>query len=131
MLEDYIAEHNLCNSVTLLGFQDNPYSYMKASDLFVCSSYVEGYSTVLVEALICGTPVLSTKCSGANEILGDSEYGLLVENDENALYHGIKSLLNSPQMLQMFAEKAVKRGKTFSIESKIREICGLFEYKNS
>lgn len=56
-LERYIAENALENSVTLLGYQTNPYKYVAKCDLFVCSSFAEGFSTAATEALIVGTPV--------------------------------------------------------------------------
>ena len=74
------------------GFQSNPYSYMKRSDLYVCSSYVEGFSTVVSEAVILGIPVVTTESSGMREILGDSEYGLITENSDESLYQGMKKM---------------------------------------
>ena len=59
-------------SVTLLGFHKNPYQYVARCDLYVCSSRREGFSTAVTEALIVGTPVVSTNCSGAKELLGDN-----------------------------------------------------------
>lgn len=78
-----IDEH-LQGSVQLLGFRDNPYPYMAAADLYVCPSYVEGFSTVVSEAVVLETPVVTTDCSGMREILGDSEYGLITQNTEES-----------------------------------------------
>lgn len=59
--------------------------------MYVCSSRREGFSTAVTEALIVGTPVVSTNCSGAYELLGkNNEYGIVTENNEDALYEGIK-----------------------------------------
>lgn len=121
-LETYISENNLSDSVKMLGFQENPYVYMKNADLFVCSSYVEGLSSVVAESLVCGTPVVSTKCSGSYELLGDSEYGLMVENEEEALYQGLKKLLQSPELLQYYRVKAQERGKMICIEKAILDV---------
>lgn len=59
-------------------------------DLFVCSSRKEGYSTTITESIIVGTRVITTDCSGMDEILEDSGAGIIVENNEEALYLGLK-----------------------------------------
>lgn len=63
----------------LLGFVANPYAYMARSRLFVLSSAWEGFGNVLVEAMACGCPVVSTDCPhGPGEILDGGRYGRLV-----------------------------------------------------
>ena len=93
-LEKYIRNNNLGDKVTLLGYKENPYKYVKKADLFVCSSYYEGYSTAVTEALIVGTPVITTLCSGMQELLDNGTYGMIVENNEESLYNGLKKLIN-------------------------------------
>ncbi|RLD28875.1 MAG: glycosyltransferase family 4 protein [Bacteroidetes bacterium] len=77
-----IARQNgVANLVYLLGFKNNPYKYIKRAKFFVLSSSHEGMPMVLLEALACGTPVVSFNCkTGPNEIITDKENGLLVEN---------------------------------------------------
>jgi glycosyltransferase involved in cell wall biosynthesis len=95
MLEALIKELGLEQDVSLPGFVLNPYAYMAHATLFVLSSRWEGLPTVLIEALCCGTPVVSTDCpSGPREILRDGEYGQLVPVGEvNALARTIKTTL--------------------------------------
>jgi N-acetylgalactosamine-N,N'-diacetylbacillosaminyl-diphospho-undecaprenol 4-alpha-N-acetylgalactosaminyltransferase len=83
--------------VHFLGRVKNPYKYMAKSDIFVSCSESEGFPNVLVEAMICGIPVISSDCiSGPMEILGDNEYGLLFDvGDKNKLLENIKLLLNN------------------------------------
>lgn len=81
-LETLIADYHLGDTVYLLGYKSNPYPYMKHADLFVCSSRAEGYSLVVAEALTLGTPVVSMRCSGPEEVLGKGKYGLLCDDYE-------------------------------------------------
>ena len=120
-MERYIQANNLQEAVTLLGSQTNPYKYVSKCDLFVCASFAEGFSTATTEALIVGTPVCTVEVSGMKEMLGEhNEWGIVTENSEEALYQGIKDLLDHPDMLVYYKNKAVERGKTFSTENTVR-----------
>lgn len=122
-MERYIQTNNLQGAVTLLGYQTNPYKYVAKCDLFVCASYAEGFSTAATEALIVGTPVCTVEVSGMKEMLGENnEYGLVVENNEEALYQGIKKLLDNPELLKHYKKKAKERGKMFSTEKTVRAV---------
>ena len=116
-LESKIREYGVQDTFLLLGFKPNPYQYVSRCDLYVCSSRREGFSTAVTEALIVGTPVVSTNCSGAKELLGENnEYGLVVDNSEAGVYAGMKKMLSNPALLAHYKEKAKERGGFFSRE---------------
>ena len=121
-MEEYIGQNDLYDSVTLLGYKTNPYKYVSKCDLFVCASFAEGFSTAATEALIVSTPVCTVEVSGMREMLGDSRYGLITENSEEALYKGIKSLLDDPDLLEHYRRQAVVRGKDFSTENTVKAV---------
>lgn len=116
-LIDYLA---LKKYVRLPGYKDNPYKYVRNSDLFVCSSLHEGFSTAVTESLIVGTPVITTECSGMRELLGDNEYGVITENSEEALYKGIKKIIDD-NLIPELKEKAIIRGKVFSKDVTVKK----------
>ena len=127
-MEEYIRQNDLCDSVTLLGYNTNPYKYVSKCDLFICASFAEGFSTAATEALIVGTPVCTVEVSGMKEMLGEhNEWGLVTENSEEALYQGIKSLLDDPALLAHYKEKAMERGKAFSTENTVRAVEEMLE----
>lgn len=116
-LEAYILQNNLQDSVRLLGYQENPYPYLNAADLLVCPSRFEGFSTFITEGLILGKPIVTTECSGMQELLGNSDYGFIAENSEDGLYYGMEKLLSSPSLLQEYACRAASRGHSFQKEA--------------
>ena len=121
-LNEYIVENKLAKDVTLLGFKENPYKYMRASDLFVCSSISEGFSLVIGEAMAVGIPIVSVDCPGPNELLNFGEYGILVDNNEDNLYRGIKELIENKALYEKNKSKAQERGKMFSISCFINKV---------
>jgi len=112
-LEALVRKLGLEKDVALPGFVDNPYKYMKRAALFVLSSRWEGFGNVLVEAIACSTPVVSTDCpSGPREILEDGRYGKLVPvSNPQALATAILETFANP------TEKSVlkERVQTFRI----------------
>lgn len=128
-MEAYIYENNLEDKVTLLGYKKNPYKYVKASDLFVCSSYYEGYSTAVTEALIVGTPVITTLCSGMEELLENGKYGIITENSAEDLYKGICRIINNKELLNKYKKLAIERSYYFDLEKNLEENERLFNEK--
>lgn len=122
LLEQYVSENKMQERVCLLGFHTNPYKYLRQGDLFVCSSLSEGYSTAVTEALILGLPIITTDCSGMAELLQNGECGVITENDEAALYEGLKRLLADKSLLEHYRHKAIERVKEFSIEHLMKPI---------
>lgn len=96
-LEAMVAASGLADSVDLPGFTANPYAYMARAATYVLSSRWEGLPTVLIEALACGAPVVSTDCpSGPREILRDGRIGRLVPvGDADALADALEASLRS------------------------------------
>jgi glycosyltransferase involved in cell wall biosynthesis len=88
----------VARDVSLPGFDPNPLPYMKRASVFVMSSAWEGFGHVLLEALACGCPVVSTDCpSGPSEILEAGALGPLVPvRDDAALALAIQGVLDDP-----------------------------------
>jgi len=95
-LQALIDELNLSDRVALLGFQKNPFAFLSRSAAFALSSSWEGLPTILIEAMACDVPVISTDCpSGPMEILENGKYGtLLPMDDEKALASAMDAILS-------------------------------------
>lgn len=126
-MEEMINAYGMQDSVKLLGFSDNPYTFLRECDLYVCSSRYEGMSTTVIESLILGKPIVTTDCTGMRELLGDSEYGLIVGNDAAALCSGMRKMLQDAQLLRHYAEKASERGAAFSAATLTNQTETFFE----
>lgn len=122
-LEDYIRKNKLEKSARLMGYSNNPYKYVKNSDIFVCASRIEGLSTVIVEATILEKVIVSTDCPGAKEILGDdNECGMVVENDAVGIYEGLKAVLTDKELEKKYQENIKKRSELFNLRNSIGQI---------
>lgn len=126
-LEHFVCENGLQEFVHLWGFSANPYPFIKNADILVCSSNYEGFSTFITEGLIIGKPIVTTDVSGMQELLGDSEYGLITANDDEAFYAGVKRLLTEPGLLEYYAERAKIRGRDFKCEKLAKDTEAFFE----
>ena len=109
------------DDVTFLGYQKNPHKYVSKMDFFVCSSYREGYSTAVTEAIINKVPVLTTNCSGMSEILGTNGAGIIVDNDEKSLQEGLRLILLDEDLRNRTRNAATIRSAFFSKENTIKQ----------
>jgi glycosyltransferase involved in cell wall biosynthesis len=111
------------SDVLMPGFVANPYSWMRKSALFALSSKFEGLPTVLIEAMQCGTPVVSTDCaSGPAEILEDGRWGrLAAPGDIDALARAMDDALEAKGVADVR-----RRAADFSIESALSRYVALF-----
>ena len=117
-----ISDLKLTN-VFMLGYLDNPYNYIASSDLYVCTSHKEGYSTTVMESLILNVPILTTDCSGMNELLDNGKYGSIVKDDDEALYNELLKLINKKEIIKKYKnnqEKLLSKLK-ISYENNIKD----------
>lgn len=113
------AQLGICDDVCFTGMVMNPYKYMAHADLFVLSSEYEGFGLVLIEALACGCPIVSTDCeSGPAEILDKGTFGRLVAvNDVQALSEGIDDALSD----SINTKRLVDRADEFNVAAALNK----------
>lgn len=132
-LEELAVDLKVSSRIHLLGQVENPFKYIKKSDLFISSSSVEGFPNVLLESMICETMVISSDClSGPREILAPqskssnrlskgmelSEFGILYAvGDMVALIEAIRRVLIDKTLLYKYQERALSRAKEFSLDA--------------
>ena len=116
-LENMIRKMGLEENVSLPGWVPNPYSFMSRSSVFVLSSKYEGLPGVLIQALACGCPCVSTNCpSGPAEILENGRFGPLVPvGNDSALAVAMERVLDSPPK----KETLLARAQEFSLDASV------------
>jgi len=123
-LQGLVDELGLGERVRLLGQRDNPFAFMRRARVFVMTSNFEGFGNVLIEAMACGLPILSTDCPvGPREILCDGRYGELVApGDVQALATALQARLEDPRAPSGTLERALE----FTAESSVSQYLALF-----
>lgn len=126
-----IKEYSLTSHIIMTGFVDNPYSYLQKSDLFVFPSSYEGFGNVIIEAMACGLPIVSTDCDyGPREILSGSDkkipsqnkigfqhqkYGILSPINNMQLANACIDLLSNRCLYETYKKRSIERSKFFSL----------------
>lgn len=121
-LESLIVEYGLEYYVSLPGFLKPPYSKMVDADLFVSTSFAEGFSLVLCEAFCLGLPVVSTKTTGPIELIDNDKYGILVDHDEESIYQGVKRMIDDEQLRLHYHQMSLERAKIFNIKQTMKQV---------
>lgn len=97
--QKYLKEHFI-----LLGVQENPYPYFNACDVYVHTSYMEGYCTATNEARMLGKPVITTDVAGAREQIQDGWNGFVVQKDSRSICEAIMKLIEHPELREQFSK---------------------------
>ena len=118
-LEELVEASGLSERVELPGFVSNPFAYMAGASLFVLSSRWEGMPGVLIQAMACGCPVVSTDCpSGPAEVLCGGRFGELVPvGDVLALARAMKRRLSEPVDTRGLIQRASDFSEDASIDA--------------
>lgn len=122
-LENLAIDLGLKDHVEFLGYLENPYKYMSKSDVFVLTSVWEGFGNVIVEAMACGCPVVSTECLGPREILSNGQYGKLAPiRDNESIAEKIIATLDS----SIDSSLLHKRARSYTTSAIAAEYINLF-----
>lgn len=113
-LKSLVKNYNIENRVFFLGFQKNPFKFLFHADIFVLSSLWEGFGNVIVEAMRCELPIISTDCpSGPREILSpDSDLNLKLKDNIELAQFGILVPVSNPQKLSVAMKKMFEEQDT-------------------
>lgn len=125
-LLDYAKKLGIGDYVDFYGFTNNPYSFFYNSDCYLMTSDYEGLPTVLIEAMACGCPIVSTDCpSGPREILDGEQYGYLIPiEDIEGLGNAIIKTISGNRC----ADKVLmERAEFFTVKKAVQEYIDIIE----
>jgi glycosyltransferase involved in cell wall biosynthesis len=116
-------EMGIADDFRILGYQSNPAKYMAWADVFALSSTVEGFGTVLVEAMLLGLPVVATNVAGPSFVLDGGNYGLLVPpEDEHSMAEAIITLLDNDVLRAKLIKGGPERARFFTPDNTLDRI---------
>lgn len=120
----------ISQSVKFFGWVDNPAKIISKSDLFILSSFYEGFPLSLIEAMNLGLPVIASNCDfGPAEILGNNKYGVLVPvGNHLKMSKEILKLINKPDRLSELSELSLNRSKDFSNDNSFKKFIPLLGF---
>ncbi|WP_239984634.1 glycosyltransferase [Lentibacillus sediminis] len=102
--ETLIKEFKIQDDFILLGSDPNPYAYISQCDIYVQPSLHEGYCITLAEARLLSKPIVTSDFTGAREQIRNEETGLIVCADEEAIYTGVKRLVEDKDLREKFTD---------------------------
>jgi glycosyltransferase involved in cell wall biosynthesis len=126
-LAQKIQQEGLSEEVTLVGFRENPYPFIRLADIFVLSSYYEGYPMVVTEALVLEKVILSTNVSGVQEMLKQGLYGYIVDNNTESIYSGLRDLILKDDLRVKYSVAAKEGSKQFDGNAVVRRFESLVQ----
>ena len=106
---------NIKNELVLLGSKLNPYRFVKDCDIYVQTSFHEGYCLTVHEAKIFNKPVVVTNVASASNLIVNNEDGLIVEISKEGIYNGVKSLLTNTNLRVCFEKNCLAAETTNEI----------------
>ncbi len=127
-IEKYVAYNNLEENLNLEGWvsHDELGAYLNDFKILILPSYTEGLPNIILEAMACGTPVLSTSVGSVPDVIKNRENGFLLEdNSINAIKNGVIEALNYPK-LNKISKNGIQTSKSFTFNEAINKYKNIF-----
>lgn len=127
-LERLSQDLNIEEDILFVGYQRNPYRFIRMSDIYVHTCLFEGFANAIIEAMACGVPVVALDCNyGPRDIIRQGENGFLVPmDDERALVDAITKLLQDQRLRDDLARRGHERAMDFSVDDMVKNYEGFF-----
>jgi glycosyltransferase involved in cell wall biosynthesis len=114
-LRSRIADRQVEDVVTLLGFQRNPWKFIAQADVFALSSHYEGFGNVLIEAMALAVPVVATTSAGTRDIVTHGVDGLLVDpHTPETMAAALRQVLENRELRASMSRRAAASAERFA-----------------
>ena len=125
--ETFVKDNHLTDYIIFLGHQDNPYPYIQQADWIACPSLIEGLSTVVLESLILKKAIITTDCPGMKELLGENQYGIVCDNNEDTITYMTEKVLCIPSLQKQYESALLNYPFEFELKKSIYQIENLLD----
>lgn len=125
--EAFVKDNHLTDYIIFLGHQDNPYPYIQQANWIACPSLVEGLSTVVLESLILKKAIITTDCPGMKELLGENQYGIVCDNNEETITYMTEKVLCIPSLQKQYESALLNYPFEFELKKSIYQIENLLD----
>ena len=125
--ETFVKDNHLTDYIIFLGHQDNPYPYIQQADWIACPSLIEGLSTVVLESLILKKAIITTDCPGMKELLGENQYGIVCDNNEETITYMTEKVLCIPSLQKQYESALLNYPFEFELKKSIYQIENLLD----
>jgi glycosyltransferase involved in cell wall biosynthesis len=120
MLKGLVDKMGIKKKVLFMGFQKNPYKYIKASKIFILSSRWEGFPNVILEAMACGVPVISTRYPGVQEVIDDGADGIIVPSrNPDMMAEKIVRLFKDKKLSEGLVNRGYQKLQDFRVDKMV------------
>lgn len=119
-----INEFDVAEMVILVGFQANPYPFIKSADIYISTSITEGLPLSLCEAMALGKPIVASPTVGSKELLSDGT-GIIVDRTPDAFYNAINKFMDNPEEIRKYSCLSVKKAGNYDKETYMRRLTEL------
>lgn len=126
-LQSQIDILGLNDCVKLIGWQKNPYSQMRAADIFLLTSDMEGGPLVVCEAICLGLAIVSTDVGYVKDVLEDGKYGIITSFSEEEIADKIESLMSNQAELKKYSALSKVNSKKFNSKKNIQNIYSVID----
>lgn len=117
------AEQARCPMIQFLGYQSNPYPYVKLADWFITTTKSEGCcSYTMQEAALLDVPLLVTNVTGANYLCDNNKYGIIMDISEEEIYKNVKKVLDDESYQEFYKKQISKRKSVINYKERIEHI---------
>ncbi|MCG2792789.1 MAG: glycosyltransferase [Weeksellaceae bacterium] len=126
-IQKLLQKLQLHKTAKMLGFNDNPYPYIKKADFYVMSSRHEGFPTIIAEALILNKPIIATDVSGVRDLLQDGKLGLIVQNSDDGIYEGMRSFISQKGLADQYIQEIAITELPFKLKYSVDKIMEIID----
>lgn len=128
LLKAYAHKLNVEDNIVFHGKQDFPESFLKKSFIYLHTAKSESFGLVLIEAMACGLPIVTTDAFGNRSLIKEGENGFMIwERDAGLIADKIQFLIKNELVRNKMGESAIEFASNFGLESYVAKLVSVYQ----